>query len=254
MTNVDVDPGTLRAAGENLTDARERLVDDVGLVPDRLGGYGEHTRVSTGGFEMGEQCQMRMDGHRRLAAEVYRTIGQNLMALASSLHIVADVYDTADHEEAVKFAFAMPGVDVPAGLPPYIDPEKSFNDWTAQDRAGAEEAVQGDAEVASGGATQHTYTRRFHPGLDTEPLPTDEVTEHYDADGNLLKSEHHLSYPDGSDRYYTSHYDGAGDVERTDGEWEFGPQPAPADGPMEAGVRAMDESQEMVEDQLEGVR
>jgi hypothetical protein len=186
MPNLDVSPGTLRDAGANLSDGGEQMQHSNAQV---LGGVDGHTEISTGGFPMGVRAQMALGSRAVAAFGQSQVITSDFRALSSALHILADVYETADHEEAIKFAFVDPSADVPRGLPGYVDPEETAG--------GA--APAGGAVVASDSRSATSVIA----GPPDRATSSDVVTAYHDRDGGVTSASHHLTHPDGSHDYYT---------------------------------------------------
>ena len=121
MSEVDVNSGTLREAGGMLSDFHDEVLERNNT--NLLHGTGHHMAISTGGFFPGARAQEHLSKHPPDAYKLLTELSGSLLALSSALYTVADVYETADHEQAMEFAFLNPDADVPAGLPPDINPK-----------------------------------------------------------------------------------------------------------------------------------
>lgn len=225
MSTVDVSPDSLRTAGNDLVEAREDMVDSEYFT--QLDGMGDHTNLSPGMFTAGAAAQMRLQAHNIRMKEVFATIQMNMIGLSSALHIVADVYETADHEDAFKFAFVDPDVGAPAGLPFYVDQDSSFLNPPEEDADtdDGENPVVIPDEASSPSFNAREYTV---PGSAMyNGAPTMHYTETTSADGTRVVRVKEI-YPDGSTNYYTNTYRDDGTVDRSD-EMTFGSQRQPAD-------------------------
>lgn len=232
----------------------EQLRTNAGQVADQstnlqdfnvqlLGGTGDHTRLSTTGFPPGQAADLALAQHIGRAAQAFAAMTWNLWALSSALHIVADVYETADHEDALNFAFMDPDAATPAGLPWYLNPADPL----------VKLGGKGDREAGNGAGTDGGGERMYRlddPRLGRQPGdPRHFVTERYDTDGNVVSRRHEVSYPDGRTHYYTEVPRDGGTFEKTD-RFHVGPQPAPV--PLEEWMRRQqDKLDEAVDESLQ---
>lgn len=199
MSEVDVNAGTLREAGESLSDFQGKLFERNNA--HLLHGTGDHMSISTGGFFPGTLAQTHLSKHPPDAYTLIMELGGDLLALSSALHIVADVYETADHEQAMEFAFLNPDAKVPSGLPPDINGEVTVGGTPKGGEGGETSAPPG--QVPDGGS-RHQYLVRS-PDKSNDGSTT-WVTEIRDADGNLVSRTQHTTRPDGG--YAVSYYNG----------------------------------------------
>jgi hypothetical protein len=201
MATINVSPEGLREAGGGLNATREELVTEGNA--HMLHGVGDNQHISTGGFGPGVWAQEMLTRHYGRAQEVFNTINNNIIALSSAVHIVADLFESTDQDHALEFAFLNPDAAVPGGLPPYIDPEVT----SAQLRAQAElEAAANGGELPEG---YRSETGPLYPGAyygSAMPM----VTRIYDDKGNLVGRMVVTNYSDG--RKVTQTYDGEGTI------------------------------------------
>lgn len=220
---VAVSPEALRTMGGDITEARETLEDDNN--GNLLGGVGDHRQVSEGSFPPGLQAQSHLTGHVSGIDKALATIQTKMVGLCSAALILADVYDSADHEEALRFAFAEPGVEAPGGLPMGVDPDSSFLQQQQEEHGEAGDDEETDAtELGDAGQLDpgdDNIETRGATGEERAPGALQHlVTERYDDDGNLEWEQHKVTTVDGVE-YYTEDHRPDGSVERTN-EIEFG--------------------------------
>lgn len=262
MPTIDVSPEGLREAGGSLNRAREELVTEGNA--HLLHGVGDDQHISTAGFSPGVWAQEMLTRHYNRAQEVFGTINNNFIAISSGVHIVADLFETTDQEGALEFAFLNPDAEVPAGLPPYIDPtmtsvqlraraeaEAALNGgglpdgWTRRERttspySSVVEIVDGNGNVVAsmhqgyygGQTTTRTYDRDNNLiGTRVESYrdghETVSVYRGEPTPENLTREQHQVRNPDGSTEYYTNVVNPDGERERTD-EMTIDPEPAGA--------------------------
>jgi hypothetical protein len=201
MATINVSPEGLREAGGELNGVREELVTEGNA--HMLHGVGDNQHISTGGFAPGVWAQEMLSRHYDRAQEVFGTVNNNIIALSSAVHIVADLFEGTDQQHALEFAFLNPNVDTPSGLPPYIRPD--VNSTQMRQQAELEAALNG-GELPEG---FRTVTRPLYPNLMHEygsEMP--QVTEIFDDNGNLVGQMIITNYSDG--RKVTQTYDGEG--------------------------------------------
>jgi hypothetical protein len=229
MGEVNVTPDDLRDAGESIVGVREGMAESPGLKALREKGmqhYGmdDAGRLSGGFFyaSLGADELVYQRNQEMFLARA--DIEQSLNALASALHIVADVYESSDLENAVAFGFAASNV-VPEGLADYRLEEGNRSVWDltlsgmrdqaerdAEARTDNGETPPGGNQPGNGGATQPTERREpfaIRPdGYGSDPVIG---TRYYDANGNLIRTEY-VDYHDDGGRTVTTYVNG----EKTD--------------------------------------
>ena len=135
--------------------------DNPGLVTPgaMINGYGNTPRLASVHSCSSPAPRLRTWWSRRRPD--YTAAAQALVlscyALSSALHILADAYHAADHEDALKFAFLEPGAARPAGLSPFIDESQTI---LAQSGSGQKPSggAGGRGDEAGEAAPQtHTY-------------------------------------------------------------------------------------------------
>lgn len=195
--HVEVTPDDLRDAGTEIAGVREGIGDNAsfkeltmaGMMPAAVNDTG---RLSGGFFD----ASLAADHHVQRLNEALGTaltrVDQQLLALSSALHIVADVYHSADLENALEFAWNQPGGTAPAGLPAYVDPDNVVS--LDPDQNSFEEADAAGQDAGAGGGSQAPAPHTYHPGWDRNRI----VTEYYDADGAVTHQVHRIPHPDGS--------------------------------------------------------
>lgn len=200
MTTIRVDADTLRAGGEKLTEQREALAREGNV--HLLHGHGDHMHLSTGGFYPGVMAQQYLTHNYNRTPALFQAIGMDLTGLASGLHVVADLFETTDHAQAVEFAYANPEAGVPTALPWYLDPKS-----TLQQPANAEETAAGEPAASEGpdgaGTAEGGFTQRqtYLPG--GPGVPPRWATEIVNSDGEVVRTEYRVVYPGGGYLYYT---------------------------------------------------
>jgi YD repeat-containing protein len=195
---IQVSPDGLREAGERLYNLRVDMVSNTALP--KLHGYGEDQHISTGGFRMGANCQEHLGGLVNQANQAFIRVHQDLTGLCSALYIVADLYHSTDHEEAMKFAFDLPGATVPANLPSHIDPNRTSRELREQ--------MQAEAALAGGGPLPPGWTEKVTTvNIATGTLT---ITTIYDQDGNKIVSRSRHVFGDGTESTTTRRYDADG--------------------------------------------
>lgn len=238
MSEVDVNSGTLREAGGMLSDFHDEVLERNNT--NLLHGTGDHMAISTGGFYPGALAQQYLSKHPPDAYKLLTELSGDLLALSSALHIVADVYETADHEQAMEFAFLNPEAGTPSGLPPDVRTEYTVG-GAPKEGDGTPESLSTGGEVPEGGSVQHSY----HDGSSTVTTVIRDAdgkivsrklhtftenggyrTRYYDGEYHLLREEHKDVSSEGNTSYYTDVYDRNGNSERRD-EMSFGSQPHP---------------------------
>lgn len=282
MPTINVDPNGLREAGGNLNEGRETMVTESNA--HLLHGVGDDRHISTAGFAWGNEAQRLLTERYNWAQEAFNNINQNFIALSSALHIVADVFDSTEQDNALEFAFLNPDAEVPANLGPNID--KDVTSVQLQEQAEVDAALAGggmpagwerrerhtspyskvieivdaDGKVVGamhvnwyGGKTT-TYSYDANENLVgtrvEETQGNDTVVRTYSGDDtpeNLVREEHQVNHDDGSTEYYTDVYNGEDEPTRTN-EFEVGPQ---SDGALQGEdlTRQIDEQQYLAESQ-----
>lgn len=222
MSTVHVTPDDLRTAAEAYVQAASDITAaGGGAVPGaeatdsvKLNGYGDHTAssISTQMFEPGEHAKLLLQQALDAHLQAVNALQVNCRALASALHILADVFTSADHEDALRFAFMEPGATAPPGLPSYVDPDESvWQQWDeAQQDADDPDDIDEDNPFRDLLLEQNGNPNESRVGdsywVDMPPdrggryLVTRERI--YDGDGNLLSTRYTCHYPDGSTYYY----------------------------------------------------
>ncbi len=260
MSEVDVDAETLREAGESLSEFQSELLDRNNT--HLLHGIGQHMNISTGGFEPGVLAQSHLSKHPGDAYKLLTDLSGDLLALSSALHIVADVYETADHEQAMEFAFLNPDAEVPAGLPPDVNADYTVGGEPKGDGDGEAPSLS-DGEVPEGGSIRHTY-HDSSSTLTTEIRDADGnlvsrkvrtmkddggyIISHYNSSNELVRRDYKSILSTGSTYYYSDVYDSNGNSERRDWVW-FGQQNSPVP-PGQALEWMTAEGLEMAEEEL----
>lgn len=192
MATINVDPEGLRKAGETLNQARETLVD--GSNAHLLHGVGKDQHISTAGFWPGVWAQRELTERYNEAQQAFMEINNNIIALSSALHIVADVFDSAEQANALEFAFMNPDAEVPAGLPGYVDPKVNSVKLREQAEAAAERAALANGKLPDG------HTRR-----ETVTSPYTRTIEILDENGKVVSTIYVSSF---GGRTTTTTYDG----------------------------------------------
>lgn len=123
---LKADPSSLRGYGENVAALGSNFRDDLTGPVMMLHGGGEDVALSTGGFPEGRLCQDEAFTNASQISEFLIHLSTNLAAIPSAALILADLYESADDENAISlnaidYAFALPGAEEPDGLPDYID-------------------------------------------------------------------------------------------------------------------------------------
>ena len=259
MSTVDVSPESLREAGRQTVEAAAPLGSiapsssvhvnpltgtaqpvangetvNVAGIGSGMPGEG-HTAISTAGFPPGAQAQQALQGAIQRFATVPTDTVANCLALSSALHVVADVYTTADHENAMKFAFLEPGAKKPEGLPFYVDPKRTIRDPGGESEngrqtgegkapAGTDRKGSGDGGRSAGPRTEQRSIRAYGVGGRSRR----DETRHYDKDGNLVRVDVAEHDTDGAARYYSLTQNENGGWEPSK-EFSVPPQPGPGD-------------------------
>lgn len=196
--NIKVSPEGLREAGEQLYNLRTDMVSETALP--KLHGFGDDQHISTGGFLMGALSQQSLGELVGQANQAFSRIHQDLLGLCSAVYIVADLYHSTDHEEAMKFAFDLPGATTPANLPSHIDPTRTSRELRKEMMA--EAAAAGDGPLPPGWE-EKTQTITIGTGTLT-------ITTIYDEDGNKIVSRSRHVFGDGTESTTTRRYDADG--------------------------------------------
>lgn len=244
MTTVDVNADTLRTGGETLTEERNNLASEGNV--HLLHGVGDDRHLSTGGFFPGVMAQDYLRERYNEVQPLFSDLLMDLLGLSSGLHVVADLYNEADHLQAVEFAFANPEAQVPGNLPWYINAEHtlgSADEWAEEAREdGVPPPTQGEAGEGSGSTERQRYIPSGPHG------PGRWVTETLDADGNVLRAEYRVVYPSGASYYYTE-VPGENGMVQSDHVY-VGPQNSPV-GEGEVLDWILNDSTEEADEQLE---
>lgn len=214
MSTLDVTPSDLRTTAEAFTQAAQDVggatggpgSDDAGALID---GYGDHRPylLSPQLFEPGARAQSLVQE----ATSRYGTAASALLTscygISSALHILADAYYAADHEDALAFAFLEPGAALPAGLSPQVDPTMTVGQMLRQ-HAGDSDQAAPTGNYPGDGAGDNLRTDTFYTGrIDAEPGSATswrqvERTARLDEDGNVLWTTYKVTYGDGRTFYY----------------------------------------------------
>lgn len=205
MGTLDVTPDDLRSVADAFTTAAKDAGGATGQPGSgnsggaMINGYGKHTpaRLSPQLFEPGAKAQDLVVQ----ATSDYTAAAQALVlscyALSSALHILADAYHAADHEDALKFAFLEPGAARPAGLSPFIDESQTI---LAQSGSGQKPSGgAGGRGDEAGEAAPQTHTYYLGHGAGRRQVTR---TDYFDSDGNLLRSSYVTTYADGRVEYH----------------------------------------------------
>jgi hypothetical protein len=212
MSEVKVTPSDLRDAGEEMVGVREGLDDSPGFKTVQQDGVQHYAandagRLSGGFFRMSLLADEFVWQRNMEMLMARGDVTQSLNALSSALHILADVYESADLENAVAFAFGA-SETVPAGLPAYVDPNRTWSSLAEQAEREQEQRRQNGQDPGTGG-----------PGGDGEPGGRSEPfvvradgeslsgTRFYDEKGNLIRTEYYTYHDDGT-RTVTTYVDG----------------------------------------------
>lgn len=201
MPTVAVTPSSLREAAEDLVVTRTEDLDGSRNL-DVLHGYEDDQYISTGGFPMGVKCQDRLTALFGQACQAYGRVYQDLFGLASALYIVADLFGSADADQAalLEFAFAASGAKVPAGLPEWIDPEQTGHELAREMRRQHQlDMALNEDGVLPAGWSEETFP--LYPGSAIT------VTEIRDADGKLVIRRQSSTSADGTNYVVTTGYD-----------------------------------------------
>lgn len=189
---IDADSSTFRGYATNVAAIGTNLQDDMMGPVMLLHGGGKDVSLSTGSFPEGSYCDQLNSRNASEMVAFIQDLRQNLAAIPSCAHILADLYEEADNASgaslnAVNWAFAMPGADKPANLPQYLAEGKTIEQAMAESGA-SDINPQDDVLVSSKSygpvtiteyrtASGGTRTVTSHPGGTTEVG--------YDKDGNI---------------------------------------------------------------------
>ncbi|EHR48554.1 hypothetical protein SacmaDRAFT_0244 [Saccharomonospora marina XMU15] len=180
---IDADSSTFRGYATNVAAIGTNLQDDMMGPVMLVNGGGKDVSLSTGGFPEGSYCDQLNSRNASEIVAFIQDLRQNLTAIPSGAHILADLYENTDNAsgatlDAVNWAFAMPGAEKPANLPQYLAEGKTIEQ--AMTENGAADINPNDDvlistksygpvtiyeyRTASGGTRQVTH----HPGGTTE--------------------------------------------------------------------------------------
>lgn len=203
---VDVTPDDLRASGESIVGVRDGVMESPGF--ENVREQGQHYmmndagRLSGGFFEMSLWADEMMYQRSQELLMAHRDIIQNMDALASALHIVADVYEGGDVADAIDFAFVQTDTP-PDGLPGYIDPDRTLQGEREQTEAEQREEEENGEEPPGGsgsgsGSGSGDSGETQVPIYSQYPYPYTVVGYEIYEDGELVRMEYHDHHEDGT--------------------------------------------------------
>lgn len=238
MSTVDVTPEKLREAGKKTVSAAEPL-GTIQPVPTQavdgetvnIGGAGDllsadgRNQISTARFPPGQLAQQALAGVISRFVPVPVEITNNARALSSALHIVADVYTTADHENAMEFAFVNPEAERPAGLPYYVNPKQTFESMRKKAEKDQRNGGSNRQPVKDSGAPRGTRTEERRVRMwGVDGIATRQDTIYYNEKGERTRIERVDYELDGGARFYSLTRQKDGDWTRSE-EFYVGGQP-----------------------------
>lgn len=214
MSEVNVTPEDLHAAGESITGVREDMADSPGLNAVQEDGSQHYMtndtgRLSGGYFKMSlmaDELMFQRNAELQLARA---DIVNNLMALSSAVHIAADVYTAGDLENAIEFAFVASDVP-PEGLPAYIKPDQTLG----QLREDAQQEAADGGRDGDGPGGNESGSGDDQPAERRVPIQTGGYGNGssvgyliYDSDDKLLRTEY-IEYHANGSQTVTTYVDG----------------------------------------------
>lgn len=245
MSGVQAETELLRKAGRDTVAAAEELVsirtDPVSAVDGEtvnLSGAGDplsvdgRTQISTGGFPPGNEARQALNEVIKRFSPVRGEIIQNAYALSSALHIVADLYTTTDHKNALDFAFVAPKAKTPKGLPFYINRKNTFASWRKKASKGRStdtvETPKPRVETSRSTQQEPRIVKRRIPMRGEGGIARRYETIHYGENGEPTRIDIADYERDGAARFYSLTPDDDGGWKRSK-EFYVGPQPPVAD-------------------------